>query len=87
MAEVIWYVIWLKTRLGASSTATRHAVETNLTRVSICLFCQSITKYASVGNNADSIELVRGKSKGMEGHSIGIAHTRWATHGACAKKA
>ena len=42
----------------------------------------AITKYASIGNNADSIELVRNKSKRIEGHSIGIAHTRWATHGA-----
>lgn len=42
---------------------------------------QAITKFASVGNNADSIDLVRGKSKSFDGHSVGIAHTRWATHG------
>jgi glucosamine--fructose-6-phosphate aminotransferase (isomerizing) len=39
-----------------------------------------ITKYASDGDKADSIELVRDHSKTM-GHSLGIAHTRWATHG------
>lgn len=49
---------------------------------SLTVFCvQAITKYASVGDNADSIELVRGKSKSLAGHSVGIAHTRWATHG------
>jgi glucosamine--fructose-6-phosphate aminotransferase (isomerizing) len=39
-----------------------------------------ITKYASDGDKADSINLVRDHSKTM-GHSLGIAHTRWATHG------
>lgn len=39
------------------------------------------TKYASNGENADSIELVRDKSLASRGHHIGIAHTRWATHG------
>lgn len=39
------------------------------------------TKYASVANTADSIHLLR-KSQGKhEGNSVGIAHTRWATHG------
>jgi len=40
----------------------------------------SISKYASYGNQADSIELVAKNSKHL-GHSMGIAHTRWATHG------
>lgn len=40
-----------------------------------------VTKYASVGENADGLELVREQSKKNKGHSIGIAHTRWATHG------
>lgn len=40
----------------------------------------SITKYASDGDKADSIELVR-KLSAYQGHSVGIAHTRWATHG------
>lgn len=41
-----------------------------------------VTKYASDGDKADSVELVRqhSQSKSM-GHSVGIAHTRWATHG------
>jgi len=41
----------------------------------------SITKYASVGENADGLELVKERSVGQKGHHIGIAHTRWATHG------
>ncbi|VEU39811.1 unnamed protein product [Pseudo-nitzschia multistriata] len=40
----------------------------------------SITKYASDGDNADSIELVAKHSQN-HGHFTGIAHTRWATHG------
>jgi len=40
-----------------------------------------VTKYASIGENADGLELVREQSKKNKGHSIGIAHTRWATHG------
>lgn len=41
----------------------------------------AVTKYASAGDNADSIELVRLHSERSSGHSVGIAHTRWATHG------
>jgi len=41
----------------------------------------TITKYASVGEQADSIKLVGEHSLASKGHSIGIAHTRWATHG------
>ena len=40
-----------------------------------------VTKYASDGDKADSIDLVKKHSSKSEGHSIGIAHTRWATHG------
>jgi hypothetical protein len=36
----------------------------------------TISKYASDGNKADSIELVAKNSKHL-GHSTGIAHTRW----------
>jgi hypothetical protein len=36
----------------------------------------SITKYASDGDKADSIELVGRHSHSM-GHTLGIAHTRW----------
>jgi len=41
----------------------------------------TVTKYASVGENADGLELVRERSIASSGHHIGIAHTRWATHG------
>jgi len=40
-----------------------------------------VTKYASVGENADGLELVKERSVAQKGHHIGIAHTRWATHG------
>lgn len=39
------------------------------------------TKYASRGSTADSVELVRQDSERHAGGHIGIAHTRWATHG------
>lgn len=45
------------------------------------VYAQVITKYASDGDKADSIDLVMAHSHASAGHSIGIAHTRWATHG------
>jgi len=41
----------------------------------------TVTKYASVGENADGLNLVKERSLASKGHHIGIAHTRWATHG------
>lgn len=40
-----------------------------------------MTKYASDGDKADSIALVGQHSDSSKGHHVGIAHTRWATHG------
>jgi glucosamine--fructose-6-phosphate aminotransferase (isomerizing) len=40
-----------------------------------------VTKYASEGEKADGLNLVASKSNSSAGHNIGIAHTRWATHG------
>ncbi|GMH89546.1 hypothetical protein TrVE_jg6204 [Triparma verrucosa] len=48
-----------------------------------------VTKYASVGDNADGVELVSSRSRARalsdipsdRQHVTGIAHTRWATHG------
>jgi glucosamine--fructose-6-phosphate aminotransferase (isomerizing) len=40
-----------------------------------------VTKYASEGEKADGLNLVDKKSAASNGHNIGIAHTRWATHG------
>ena len=42
---------------------------------------QVVTKYASEGEKADGLNLVDQKSNISNGHNIGIAHTRWATHG------
>jgi glucosamine--fructose-6-phosphate aminotransferase (isomerizing) len=41
----------------------------------------TITKFASDGDKADGIDLVKQHSTASTGHHIGIAHTRWATHG------
>lgn len=41
----------------------------------------SITKFASLGDKADGVELVKSGSSKSTGDRIGIAHTRWATHG------
>ena len=41
----------------------------------------AVTKYASKGSTADSIALVRAHAEKHAGHHVGIAHTRWATHG------
>eukprot|EP00555_Chaetoceros_dichaeta_P005353 CAMPEP_0198269930 /NCGR_PEP_ID=MMETSP1447-20131203/43181_1 /TAXON_ID=420782 /ORGANISM="Chaetoceros dichaeta, Strain CCMP1751" /LENGTH=722 /DNA_ID=CAMNT_0043961725 /DNA_START=72 /DNA_END=2243 /DNA_ORIENTATION=+ len=41
----------------------------------------TITKHSSDGDKADGIELVKLNSMKSAGHHIGIAHTRWATHG------
>ena len=40
-----------------------------------------MTKYASEGEKADGLNLVDKESSVSNGHNIGIAHTRWATHG------
>jgi len=41
----------------------------------------TIAKYASDGDKADGVELVSKHSTSSIGHHVGIAHTRWATHG------
>jgi glucosamine--fructose-6-phosphate aminotransferase (isomerizing) len=40
-----------------------------------------VTKHASEGEKADGLNLVDKNSEISNGHNIGIAHTRWATHG------
>mmetsp|Transcript_25579 Transcript_25579/g.46327 ORF Transcript_25579/g.46327 Transcript_25579/m.46327 type:complete len:727 (-) Transcript_25579:278-2458(-) len=40
-----------------------------------------VTKYASDGDKADGIDLVKKYSTESHSHHVGIAHTRWATHG------
>lgn len=40
------------------------------------------TKFASVGSTADSIDLLKKTRREHDGNRVGIAHTRWATHGA-----
>lgn len=41
----------------------------------------TVSKYASVGSTADCIDLLRSKTSHHTGHHVGVAHTRWATHG------
>eukprot|EP00970_Alexandrium_tamarense_P009286 scaffold1836_cov204-Alexandrium_tamarense.AAC.32 len=40
-----------------------------------------VTKYASEGENAGGLNRVFQNSTASNNHNIGIAHTRWATHG------
>lgn len=40
-----------------------------------------VSKFASKGNAADSMELLQTKAAHHASHTVGIAHTRWATHG------
>ena len=40
-----------------------------------------VSKYASRGNAADSMELLHTNTGNHSHHKVGIAHTRWATHG------
>jgi len=42
----------------------------------------TLTKFASIGDKADAIDLVDEHSLTSSKHAVGIAHTRWATHGA-----
>ena len=42
----------------------------------------ALTKFASNGDKADAIDLVEEQSLSSGSHNVGIAHTRWATHGA-----
>ncbi|KAF1332364.1 Glutamine-fructose-6-phosphate transaminase, partial [Globisporangium splendens] len=39
------------------------------------------TKFASVSGTADSIDLLKHSKDQHAGNTVGIAHTRWATHG------
>jgi len=41
----------------------------------------TVSKFASVGGTADSINLLRADCGKHSGNHVGIAHTRWATHG------
>jgi len=40
------------------------------------------TKYASLNTTSDAIKRLRESAVQHKGHFVGIAHTRWATHGA-----
>ena len=40
-----------------------------------------MSKFASKGDSADSMELLQTNSANHVSHTVGIAHTRWATHG------
>ncbi|CAM9112701.1 unnamed protein product [Phaeothamnion confervicola] len=40
-----------------------------------------VSKFASKGSTSDSYDLLRANSEMHDRHTVGIAHTRWATHG------
>ncbi len=40
-----------------------------------------VSKFASKGDTADSMALLQTNSANHVSHTVGIAHTRWATHG------
>ena len=41
-----------------------------------------VTKFASASTTSDCIDLLKKASAELHmGHGVGIAHTRWATHG------
>ncbi|EDR23188.1 glucosamine--fructose-6-phosphate aminotransferase [isomerizing], putative [Entamoeba dispar SAW760] len=40
-----------------------------------------VTKYASEGSTSDSLKILEGHLNEHQNNTIGIAHTRWATHG------
>ena len=40
-----------------------------------------ISKFSSEGDKNNSFELLKDNSMGHKGNNVGIAHTRWATHG------
>jgi glutamine---fructose-6-phosphate transaminase (isomerizing) len=62
-----------------STHIVRHAIDSTY---SFTEMTQAITKFASDGDSADAIDLVRTHSNASStGHNVGIAHTRWATHG------
>ena len=48
---------------------------------SVCLPVGVPVGCLSAGTNNDSFELLQENSKSHCGHRVGIAHTRWATHG------
>jgi hypothetical protein len=56
---------------SAGMATTKHDGASNI----------EVTKYASVSGTADSINLLRESKDKHNGNTVGIAHTRWATHG------
>lgn len=60
------------TKFSSVSATLSRAMSCRLPFVTACVY---------LGSNNDSFELLEENSKSHSGHRVGIAHTRWATHG------
>jgi glucosamine--fructose-6-phosphate aminotransferase (isomerizing) len=92
----------IKTRgYDGAGIATMAPHHTNMVGARVCIFIrqtnsithlesqtqmQVIVKKSSPDDNVDPIQMVREASTPLPGHSIGIAHTRWATVGSITDK-
>ena len=74
---------------GGTGGKLRHSLRLRFDAVPLCcaapVYCRlylSLCCLLYAGSNNDSFELLKEHSESHCGHRVGIAHTRWATHGA-----